>query len=44
MNFLKSLIGGQIVKGYTVSSDPVSGVGHYKSWKLYKAKKDNTGV
>ena len=43
MNFLKSLIGGQIVKGYSISGDPLTGLGHHKHWKLYKAKKDSTG-
>ena len=43
MNFLKSLIAGQIVKGYSIAGDPLPGVGHHKSWKLYKGKKDSTG-
>lgn len=43
MNFLKSLIGAQIVKGYSISGDPITGLGHHKHWKLYKAKKDSTG-
>lgn len=43
MNFLKSLIGGQIVKGYSISGDPITGVGHHKQWKVYKGKKDSTG-
>lgn len=43
MNFLKNLIGGQIVKGYTISGEAVTGVGHHKQWKLYRGKKDSTG-
>lgn len=43
MNFLKNLITGQVVKGYTLSGEPITGVGHHKCWKLYKGKKDNTG-
>ncbi len=44
MNFLKNLIGGQIVKGYTISGEAVPGVGHHKQWKLYRGKKDSTGT
>ena len=44
MNFLKNLIGGQIVKGYSISGEPMTGLGHHKLWKLYKAKKDSTGA
>ena len=44
MNFLKSLIGGQFVKGYSVSGDPIQGLGHHKMWKVYKGKKDSSGV
>lgn len=44
MNFLKNLITGQIVKGYTINGDGIANVGHHKSWKLYKGKKDSTNT
>ena len=43
MNFLKNLIGGQIVKGYTISGEAITGMGHHKQWKLYRGKKDSIG-
>lgn len=44
MNFLKNLIGGQIVKGYSISGEAITGVGLHKQWKLYKGKRDSTGA
>lgn len=44
MNFLKNLISGQIIKGYTTQGEAITGVGVHKSWKLYKGKKDSTNT
>lgn len=37
-------MGNQLIKGYSIEGEPQSLIGNYKSWKLYKGKKEGSNL